>query len=65
VAIDEVLQPRGVAVMLEAEHTCMSVRGVAKPGVATVTTRFLGTFRDSAEDQLRFITLIRGAAAPR
>jgi len=65
VAIDEVLQPRGVAVMLEAEHSCMSVRGVAKPGVATVTTRFLGSFRDSAEDQLRFITLIRGAAAPR
>lgn len=65
VAIDEVLAPRGVAVLLEAEHTCMSVRGVAKPGVSTVTTRFLGTFRDSTEDQVRFVTLIRGVAEPR
>jgi len=62
VAIDEVLQPRGVAVLLEAEHTCMSVRGVGKPGVSTVTTRFLGTFRDSTEDQLRFVTLTRSGA---
>jgi GTP cyclohydrolase I len=62
VAIDEVLQPRGVAVLLEAEHTCMSVRGVTKPGVSTVTTRFLGTFHDSTDDQVRFVTLIRGAA---
>jgi GTP cyclohydrolase I len=61
-AIDEVLKPQGVAVMIEAEHTCMSVRGVAKPGVSTVTTRFLGTFRDSPEDQMRFVTLVRGAA---
>ncbi len=64
-AIDEVLQPRGVAVLLEAEHTCMSIRGVRKPGVSTVTTRFIGTFRDSAEDQLRFVTLTRGVAAER
>ncbi|HEX4410003.1 MAG TPA: GTP cyclohydrolase I FolE [Xanthobacteraceae bacterium] len=62
-AIEEVLKPHGVAVMLEAEHTCMSVRGVAKPGVSTITTRFLGSFRDSTEDQMRFVTLIRGAAA--
>jgi GTP cyclohydrolase IA len=64
-AIDEVLKPHGVAVMLEAEHTCMSVRGVAKHGVSTVTTRFLGTFRDSPEDQMRFIALLRGGAAER
>jgi GTP cyclohydrolase I len=64
-AIDEVLQPRGVAVLLEAEHTCMSVRGVAKPGVSTVTTRFLGTFHDSTEDQVRFVTLVRGVAERR
>ena len=56
-AIDEVLKPRGVAVMIEAEHTCMSVRGVAKPGASTVTTRFSGMFRDSPEDQMRFVTL--------
>jgi GTP cyclohydrolase I len=65
VAIDEVLQPRGVAVLLEAEHTCMSVRGVAKPGVSTVTTRFLGSFHDSTEDQVRFVTLVRGVAERR
>ena len=63
-AIDDVLKPLGVAVLIEAEHTCMSVRGVGKPGVSTVTTRFLGTFRDSPEDQMRFVTLVRGAAAP-
>jgi GTP cyclohydrolase I len=64
-AIDEVLKPHGVAVMLEAEHTCMSIRGVAKPGVSTVTTRFLGSFRDSPEDQMRFVTLVRGVAEKR
>jgi GTP cyclohydrolase IA len=64
-AIDEILKPRGVAVLIEAEHTCMTVRGVGKPGAATVTTRFLGTFRDSAEDQVRFVTLARGAADKR
>jgi GTP cyclohydrolase IA len=64
-ALDEVLKPLGVAVLIEAEHTCMTVRGVAKPGVTTVTTRFLGTFRDSTEDQVRFVTLARGAADKR
>jgi GTP cyclohydrolase I len=64
-AIDEVLKPRGVAVMIEAEHSCMSVRGVGKPGISTVTTQFLGTFQDSAEDQMRFVTLVRGAPAAR
>ena len=62
-AIEDVLKPHGVAVLIEAEHTCMSVRGVSKPGVSTVTTRFLGTFRDSPEDQMRFVTLVRSAAA--
>ena len=60
-AIDEILKPRGVAVMLEAEHTCMSVRGVEKPGASTVTTLFTGMFRDSAEEQMRFISLVRGS----
>ena len=60
-AIDEILKPRGVAVMLEAEHLCMSMRGVQKPGVSTVTTQFTGSFREPTE-QLRFITLVRGAA---
>ena len=60
-AIDEILKPRGVAVMLEAEHMCMSVRGVEKPGASTVTTQFTGLFHDSGEQQVRFITLLRGA----
>ncbi len=61
-AIEEILKPRGVAVMLEAEHMCMSMRGVEKPGSSTITTQFAGEFRDSAEQQVRFITLVRGAA---
>ena len=59
-AIDEILKPRGVAVMMEAEHMCMAMRGVQKPGVATVTTQFTGLFRDDATEQVRFLTLARG-----
>jgi GTP cyclohydrolase IA len=58
-AIEEVLKPRGVAVMLEAEHTCMSMRGVQKPGSSTVTTQFTGLFRDDASRQARFLSLAR------
>lgn len=58
-AIDEVLKPRGVAVMLEAEHTCMSQRGVQKAGTRTVTTQFTGLFRSDPGEQLRFIELAR------
>jgi GTP cyclohydrolase IA len=58
-AIDEVLKPRGVAVMVEAEHTCMSLRGVEKPGATTVTTQFTGLFRDDPAQQVRFISLSR------
>jgi GTP cyclohydrolase I len=59
-AIDEILKPKGVAVMLEAEHTCMSMRGVAKPGSLTITTQFTGLFRNDPQEQVRFITLVRG-----
>jgi GTP cyclohydrolase I len=59
-AIDEILKPRGVAVMLEAEHMCMSVRGVEKPGSSTITTQFTGSFRDDAAEQLRFMQMVRG-----
>jgi GTP cyclohydrolase IA len=58
-AIEEILKPRGVAVMIEAEHTCMSLRGVEKPGALTVTTQFRGAFRDDPNEQLRFINLVR------
>jgi len=60
-AMEEILTPRGVAVMLEAEHMCMSVRGVEKPGSSTITTQFTGSFRDNPDDQVRFITMVRGA----
>lgn len=59
-AIDEHLQPRGLAVMLEAEHQCMTMRGVQKAGVSTITTQFTGLFRDDPAEQARFLTLIRG-----
>ena len=61
-AIDDILKPRGVAVMMEAEHTCMSMRGVTKPGALTVTTQFSGLFRDDPGEQARFLTLVRGAS---
>src|SRR5712692_10881334 len=60
-AIDEVLKPRGVAVMVEAEHTCMSLRGVEKPGALTVTTHFTGAFREDASEQVRFMSMLRGS----
>ncbi|MDP2296741.1 MAG: GTP cyclohydrolase I FolE [Pseudolabrys sp.] len=59
-AIQEVLKPRGVAVMIEAEHMCMSIRGVSKPGALTVTTHFSGAFRNDPNEMVRFMTLLRG-----
>ena len=56
-AIDEALRPRGVAVMIEAEHQCMSMRGVHQPGVKTITTRFTGVFDEQAGLRDRFIQL--------
>jgi len=57
--LDDVLQPRGVAVMVEAEHQCMSTRGVHKPHVDTVTTRFTGAFKDDPKLEERFLRLIK------
>src|SRR6266700_3010341 len=59
-AIDEILRPHGVGVMLEAEHMCMALRGVEKPGALTVTTHFTGAFREDAAEQVRFMTMLRG-----
>lgn len=58
-AICDVLKPRGVAVMMEAEHSCMSLRGVAKAGSSTITTQMLGVFKDDPALQARFISLVR------
>ena len=55
--IDRVLKPKGVAVMIEAVHQCMSMRGVRKPGVATITTQFTGVFKEDPAQQARFMNL--------
>lgn len=59
-SIEEHLRPRGAALLVEAEHMCMSMRGVQKQGVSTVTTGFTGLFRDDPAEQARFMSMIRG-----
>jgi len=59
-AINEVLQPKGVAVVIEAAHQCMTTRGVRKPGVTMVTSRMLGEFRDNPATRREFMSLIQG-----
>ncbi len=59
-AIDEALKPRGIAVMIEAEHQCMTLRGVRAHGASTVTTQFTGAFRNDPAEQVRFLTLVKG-----
>jgi GTP cyclohydrolase IA len=61
-AMNNALQPRGVAVLVEAEHMCMSMRGVQKHGSSTITTQFSGIFRDDPQEQVKFFTLMRGMA---
>ena len=63
--IQQVLQPRGVAVVIEAAHQCMTTRGVHKPGVSMVTSRMLGEFRDNPATRREVMALIgnRGAVA--
>jgi GTP cyclohydrolase I len=58
--INDVLQPRGVAVVIEATHQCMTTRGVHKPGVTMVTSRMLGAFRDNSTTRREFLAMIRG-----
>lgn len=58
-ALEEYLKPRGVAIMLEAEHMCMALRGVQRQGSSTVTLHFGGAFRDNPSEQARFITMVR------
>jgi GTP cyclohydrolase I len=56
--IQEVLQPRGVAVVIEASHQCMSTRGVHKSGVTMVTSRMLGAFRDDPSTRREVLSMI-------
>ena len=62
--IQDVLEPRGVAVVIEAAHQCMTTRGVHKPGVTMVTSRMLGAFRDNAATRRELLAMIgnRGSA---
>ena len=60
--LQEVLQPRGVAVVIEAAHQCMTTRGVNKSDVAMVTSRMLGAFRDNGETRREFLTMIGRAS---
>ena len=60
-AIQEGLEPRGVGVLIEAEHMCMAMRGIKKQGSTTLTTTFTGAFKDDPQEQLRFMTMIRQA----
>jgi GTP cyclohydrolase I len=56
--LDEVLQPKGVAVVIEAAHQCMTTRGVHKPGVTMVTSRMLGAFRDDPSSRREVLAMI-------
>ncbi len=59
-SIQRVLEPKGVAVVIEAEHQCMTTRGVRKPGSMTVTSRMLGAFREDHRTRKEFLSMIRG-----
>ena len=59
-AMEDVLQPKGVLVVVEAEHLCMSMRGVRKPGAVTVTSAVRGLFRDSVATRAEAMAFIHG-----
>jgi GTP cyclohydrolase IA len=61
--LNEVLQPKGVGVILEAAHQCMSTRGVHKAGVEMVTSRMLGTFRTDPSTRREFLSIVSGPTA--
>jgi GTP cyclohydrolase I len=58
-AIEASLRPRGIAVLVEAEHMCMSMRGVQKHGSSTMTTQYRGVFKTSPEEQVRFFQMVK------
>ncbi len=63
-AIDSVLKPQGVAVIIRATHHCMSTRGIRKQGADLVTSRMLGCFRENAMTRQEFLTMTRVGAGP-
>ena len=58
-SIQDVLNPLGVAVIIEAEHMCMAMRGIRKQGSTTLTTTFTGVFKTDFQEQARFMTMLR------
>jgi GTP cyclohydrolase I len=63
-AIDEVLKPQGVAVVIEAAHQCMTTRGVPKHGVVMVTSHMLGAFRENEATRKEFLSIINRGTSP-
>ena len=59
-SLNDVLRPRGVGVIVNAVHHCMTTRGVHKPGVAMVTSQMLGAFRDDARTRREFLAIVNG-----
>jgi GTP cyclohydrolase I len=59
-AIQEVLEPKGVGVVIEAEHSCMTLRGVNTPGASLTTSHLTGVIRDDARTREEFLRLARG-----
>ena len=59
--IESVLKPKGVAVVIEAAHQCMTTRGIHKPGVSMVTSRMLGAFRTNDATRREFLAMIGGS----
>jgi GTP cyclohydrolase I len=59
-AINDALKPDGVAVVIEAEHMCMVMRGIKKPGSTVVTSALRGLFRKNAASRAEFLSLIKG-----
>lgn len=62
-SLQDVLQPKGVAVVIEAAHQCMTTRGIHKPGVGLVTSRMLGAFRDNEATRREFLAVIGRSGA--
>ncbi|MDO6964053.1 GTP cyclohydrolase I FolE [Rhizobium alvei] len=63
-AIDAHLKPKGVAVLIEADHMCMAMRGVQKLGASTLTSTFTGAFKTEPREQARFMSMVRGFNYP-